>query len=184
MALMLLGADHRPVSGHQHVQHTELFAGQRHQLPVPAGPAPRPVQRQLTAAHYRRNGRRPPAERVDPRDQLREVKRLGQVVIRAQIQPVDAVIGRACRGQHQDPRAARAAGQPRAHIVAVHHWQISIEHDDVIGRQPGLVQSDRAVAGHVHGDSLVSQTRGDGLGHHLVILHDQHAHALIMPGYA
>jgi hypothetical protein len=112
------------------------------------------------------------------------VERLGKVVIRAEVQPVDPVIGRARRGQHQDPRAAGAAGQPRAYIVAVYLRQVTVEHDDVIGRQLGLVQPGRAVAGHVHGDSLVTQTRGDGPGHHLVVLHDQHAHALMMPGHA
>src|SRR5262249_56108802 len=89
-------------------------AGQGAQLPVPAAPPARPVQRQLTAAQQRRRRRRPAAERVDPRDQFRKVERLGQVVIRAQVQPADPVIGRTGRGQHQDPGTTRPAGPPPA----------------------------------------------------------------------
>ena len=177
----LLGADHRAVGGHQHLQHTEFLAGQRDQLPVPAGPAPGPVKSQLTAVQHRRGGRCPAAEGIDPRDQLREVERLGQVVIRAEVQSVDPVIGLAGRGQHQDPGATWAPGQPCADIVPVHRRQVAVEHDDVVRPEPGLVQPGRAVADHVHGDALVTQAGGDGLRHHLVVLHDQHPHASIMP---
>ena len=76
------------------------------------------------------------------------------------------------------------AGQPRADIVPVQHWQIAVEHDDVVGREPGLVHPGRAVTGYVDGDSLVTQALGDGPRHHLIVFNYQHAHASMVPGHA
>ena len=42
---------------------------------------------------------------MQPRDELAKGKRLGQIVVRAGIEPLDAVIDRVARREHQDRRA-------------------------------------------------------------------------------
>ena len=54
----------------------------------------------------------PALQRAQPGQQLTEVERLDQVVIRAGVQPGDPVGGGVPRGQHQHRRGRAAAAQP------------------------------------------------------------------------
>jgi len=139
------------------------------------------ARRLSAAAQRRRRRRRAPAQRDDPGDKLREVERLGQVVVGTQVEPVDPLLGRAGGRQHQNPGPSPAAGQPGADLVPVHRRQVPVEHDHVVGGELGLLQPDRAIVRDVHGHSQVAQALGDRPGHHLVILDNQHPHPFMVP---
>jgi hypothetical protein len=53
------------------------------------------------------------------RDQLLERKRLGQVIVCAQVQAIDAIADRRRCGQHEDPRGGAPLAQRHAHRVTV-----------------------------------------------------------------
>jgi hypothetical protein len=74
---------------------------------------------------------RAPCQRAHPRHQLGDVKRLGEVVIGADTQPLNAVFDGGCRGEHQDGALAGGHYRP-ADLVAVNARQIPVEDDDVI----------------------------------------------------
>ena len=82
-----------PARGEQQFEHGELLGGQIEPPAGAVGDPPARVERQIAAAHHRRERRLgAPRERADPRDQLGEGERLGQVVVGAQAEPGDAIL--------------------------------------------------------------------------------------------
>ena len=121
---------------------------------------------------------RPTGQCPDPRDQFCEIERLGQVVVRAQAQALDAVGDRACGGEHQHPARAPALGEVLADPVAVYAGQVPVQHDHVVAGHGDVVKRFLPIASEVHGHPLVPQPGRHRLGESLVIFHDQHSHAL------
>ena len=68
--------------------------------------------------------------RLQPRDELARLERLRQVVVRAELQPDDAVGGLPAGGQHDDRHVAALANAP-ADGEAVHLRQHDVEDDGV-----------------------------------------------------
>ena len=125
-------------------------------------------------AQDRRRGRRPARERPHAGDELGEHERLAEVVVRAQLQAVDPVIDLRGGGEHEDPRAG--AGERPAHLVTVHHRQVAVEHDHVIGRLRGGLQCRRAVVHGVDGHPRLTQPLSDPAGKRRMVLDHQHPH--------
>ena len=79
---------------------------------------------------------------LQPRLQLAHVVGLDQVVVGARLEPLDAVLDRVARGQHQDRRAVARAAQRAAHLHPVDVRQAEVEHDRVrhvgLGREQPL----------------------------------------------
>ena len=121
-----------------------------------------------------------PPQGADARDQLAEGERLAEVVIRAQLQPVDPVLDVRGRGQHQDAAGRAVADQRAADAVAVHGRQVAIEDDHVVVGTGRALQGRRAVVDHVDGESGVAQTLADPVGQRNVILHHQYPHVHIV----
>ena len=117
---------------------------------------------------------------ADARDQLVEGERLAEVIIGAQLQPVDPVLDVGGRGEHQDAAERAVTHQPAADPVAVHGRQVTVEHDHVVIGARRALQGCRAVIDHVHGQARVAQTFADPVGQRNVILHDQHPHMHIV----
>ena len=67
-----------------------------------------------------------------------------------------------------------------AHLVTVHHWQVAVEHDHVVGRLRGSRQRRRAVMNCVYGHPGLAQALSDPPGQRRVILGNQHPHLTIM----
>ena len=115
-------------------------------------------------------------------DQLGERERLGQVVVGAEAEAVDPVFDRVRGGQHQHPRARPARDQRPADLVAV---------EPRAGRgRAGRRRSCRrrcvrerllAVEDDVDGHALAPEPDRDRRGELLVVLDDEHAHALPAP---
>jgi hypothetical protein len=107
---------------------------------------------------------------------LGERERLGEIVVGAEGKPVDHVVERARRGEHQHPRLGRLLGQRGAHLVAVQLRQVAIEHDDVVLVHARLVQRLGAVVGDIHRHGLAAQAAGDRVGEAGFVFGDQYTH--------
>ena len=75
----------------------------------------------------------------------------GQVVVRAQAEPFDAILDRARRGEHQDPARRPFGRQGPADIVAVHAGEVAVEHHDVVEGDGDAVECVAAVEDDVDG---------------------------------
>ena len=124
----------------------------------------------------RQRDRRPAPERPHARDQLGELERLGEVVVGAELEALDAVADRAGRGQHQHPRLAVLGDEPAADQIAVHARQVTVEHDDVVGVQRDVCDRVGAVERDVDGHALGAQSFGQRPSETLVVFDDQHPH--------
>jgi hypothetical protein len=94
---------------------------------------------------------------ANPRDQLVERKRLAEIVIGAELQPVDPIIDVRGRGEHQDAARRAVAHEPSADLVAVHARQVAIEHDHVVVDARRALDRRRAVVDHVDGEHGVGR---------------------------
>ena len=174
-----------PGMGHQEVQQPELG---RPEIDAALSCAD-PVSRRVEAQPGELDGvvgalRRPPAQhRLDPREQLARRERLGQVVVRADLQPGELVGFARSRGQHDDrdvagaPVAAQAAREREARLAGQHpveqhhvgkgfrHQTLGIPHARCAQRaMPGMLE--------VHRDQLAD--RG-------LVLDDQDGVAHLLP---
>ncbi len=162
---------------HEVAQQLELGRGQLDLLAVAPDLVAVLIQLQVGELQpWRRLAAVPPGpaqHRADPGDDLFQAEGLGHVVVAAEGQAADLVLGRVARGQehHRDPGAA--AAQPPDDIEAVHVGQHHIEHDEV-GAVPlrGLY----CLAAGRRGDHLetgVAQAGGQQLQDVGLILNDQ-----------
>ena len=115
-------------------------------------------------------------ERAQPRQQLAEVERLGQVVVGADVEAADAVADLAARGEHEDRRPAVALAQRAADLEAVAAREHHVEDDGVVLPHRGLHERGVAVAGHVDRVALVAQPALDGPRQLRVVLDEQQPH--------
>ncbi|GEM_PF-3420340 len=100
-------------------------------------------------------------QRLDPRFQFGQLEGLGQVIIRAQIQPMNPIAHLAARREHQYRQGLAAPTQARQHLKTIQSRQADIE-----DRQ-GVVL---AGEGEISGDAIVQHIdrparRTQGLGH-------------------
>ena len=71
----------------------------------------------------------PPEQRLDPAQQLAQPERLGQVVVRAELQADDLVDLLVAGGEHQHRRLRAGRAQPAQDLEAVHARQPDVEQD-------------------------------------------------------
>ena len=117
---------------------------------------------------------------MHPRDQFLKGKRLGQIVVRAHVQALDAVTDPRRRGQHQDPGVRLAVAQADTHGVAVNARKIAVQDDHVVVVHQALLQRCRPVIREIGRDAAVAQSLGDVAGQLHVILDHQDAHTDIL----
>jgi hypothetical protein len=113
-------------------------------------------------------------ERIDPRQQLAEGERLGEVVVAAGAQTLDALVDRIERGEDQDGRAAARLAQrlDDAESVDVSR-QHTIHDDDIVGLAGREKQAVPPVGGVLDRVTGLPQPVGDEARHALVVLDDQ-----------
>ena len=167
-----------PSAASERFQDAELLAGQRQRPRAAAGAVPGAVDREVASAQDRRRRRRPTGQRPHAGDELREHEWLAQVVVRAQLEPVDPVLDVAGRREHEDSRAG--TGHLAAHTVTMHDRQVAVEHDHVIRRVRRGLQCCRAVVHDVHCHPGLTQPLSDPGGKRLVVLDHQHPHPVSM----
>ena len=65
-------------------------------------------------------------------------------------------------------RHSPATSSP-AHVVAVDHGQVAVEHDDVVAVERGLFERCRSVEHDVHGHAFAAQPARDGVRQSLFV---------------
>src|SRR5580704_15911628 len=108
----LLGRHYRAVGRDEHLEHTELLAGQGD---GPAGPGDRPagpVDDQVTPGVHRRRGGAAAAQGTDPGGQLGEVEGLDQIVVGPQVQPFHPVLDQSGGGEPLPPASPSPCSAP------------------------------------------------------------------------
>ena len=147
--------------------------------PARAAVRRRGIQLDVAGAQGHRSRRPGPApERPQPRHELGEGKGLGHVVVGAEREAVDEIVGPRRGGEHQHSAVGLLVAQRAADLVAVQLGQVAVEHDHVVGVQPRLVQGGGAVVGHVDRHALAAQSAGQGVGDPAFVLGKQHAHRI------
>ena len=115
-------------------------------------------------------------QRVQPRHDLGEGERLGQVVVGAEVEPLDARADVGGRGEHEDPRRALGAHELAADLVAVDVGQVAVEHDDVVVDDGRALERLVAVEGDVDGESVAAKAARERLGEPGLVFGDEDAH--------
>jgi hypothetical protein len=132
-AQQLVLGHHRAGPADQHVQHRELARTQRHRRPGPPHLPPGTLHVQLPDPHPlpRPLAGRPPEQRPDLRHQHAERERLGDVAVRAQVQPVGLVDLTVLCGHQQHRRPYALGTQPLQHAITRQAGQHDVQQHDV-----------------------------------------------------
>src|SRR5581483_2815081 len=104
-----------------------------------------------------------------------------QVVVRAEAEPVDAVLDRARGGKHENAARRAVCGQAPADLVAVRAGQVAVEDDDVVVDEGDAGERVVAVERDVDGHPLAPQPDSDGLRQHFVVFGYEHSHQSTTP---
>ena len=113
------------------------------------------------------------AEGLDPRPQLDVGERLGEVVVRPKVEPVDEAVERRGGGQHQDPGRVAVGDEGAADGVAMHGRQVAVEDHDIDGMVVEPRQGPGAIRRHIDHVPFVPETRRERFREGLVVFHDQ-----------
>jgi len=118
----------------EHTEQVELAFGQVDSVSADVGTAPRQVDLQGSDADDACRGRCagcPPQQRAQPRHQLAQLERLGQVVVRASLQSRDPVAHRAAGAEHADRHLVAHRPQSGDHTDAVEPGHVHVQHERV-----------------------------------------------------
>ena len=122
----------------------------------------------------------PPAERVDPSQELLEVERLHEVVVRAGAQAghplAHGAPGR--EEQHRRMNASLTKSSDDAHAIEL--WQVPIEDDDVVIDRGGLSEGGTTVFTLIDHVSFFAETTPEQARHSRIVFHDEDLHVARM----
>src|SRR6266567_1351932 len=161
----------------EQLQQGELLRAEGEHAVAAAYSAGGEVDLQVRDAVHRRCERGTPArQRLEPRQQLAEGERLGEVVVRPDLEPADTVVHGIERREHEDGRGHAPAPQLAAQLEPAAAGKAHVENDHIERGQPGALPPLGERRGQGRIDALrahaVAQQRGE-LG---VVLDDQHPH--------
>ncbi|GAB3809668.1 hypothetical protein GCM10027605_45710 [Micromonospora zhanjiangensis] len=170
------GEDPARLAG-QHLQDAELLGGEPdrpagHPYLEPAGvdlQVADPLDHDVGVLHHAGAAQ----QRPGPGHQFPRAVRLGQVVVRADVQAEQDVLLGAARGQHQH-RYVRLGAQDPAHVQPVDHRHHHVQDHQVRPAGPGPVQGGTTVPDDQHPVALALQVQPDQVGLLRVVLGDQH----------
>ncbi len=114
-------------------------------------------------------------ERAQPRQQLTEVKGLGEVIVGTGVEAGDAVLDRVECGEHQDRHAVAARADGAADIHAGHAGQQHVEDDRVPRTLLGEAECGAAGGRLLHVVVRLAQAAGDGGAQRAIIFGEQEA---------
>ena len=126
-------ADDFALPPHKVLEQRVFLRGELNGAPAALDAARARIDGEILDRQDRGRERGPAAEqRADPREQLGKVVRLGQVVVGAGIEALDALVRFPARGQHQDGRRDAFRAQLAAHVEPVDAGQEDVEDDEVV----------------------------------------------------
>jgi hypothetical protein len=166
-------------AAHEGLQQRELARRQVDLRVAPPDLSRGRVQAQVADLQHGRALDRPaPRQRAQTREQLGQREGLGQVVVGALIQPVDAIVDGVARREHDDRHPQPVGAQPTARLEAVDVGEHDVEDHGVVVGRPHHPQRVRAADGDVGHDALGAQAAAQRGRHAHVVLHHQHLHRL------
>ena len=122
--------------------------------------------------------RGPAQQRPQPREQLLEGERLGQVVVGARVEPGDPVGDGLARGEDEHRQVVPGAAQPPAHLEPVEPRHHDVEDEGVGAVTAGdRVQGLLAVGGELDLVPVERQGPAQGVAHGPVVVDDEDPHA-------
>ena len=125
--------------------------------------------------------RRTASQRADPRFQLGDRERLGQVVIGPFIQPRHAILDARQRGQHQDRCSESVLAQLSTDVETGHAVQDHIEDDETVWGGSGPGDCVRTAGNGVDRMPVVDQRHPERGGDGGLVLHDQDSQGWASP---
>jgi len=165
--------------GHQRVQQGELGGRQLQRPAVQGRLVPARIQRQSAVLQQANRGRQRAggATQHGPHagHHLARAKRLGDVVVRAQLQAHDAVGVLDAGGDHDDGRGGqgRVAAHGAGHIPAIAVGQHQVQHHQIGFLAANGMQRGRAVVGHGDLEAALLKIGSDQAGDLFVVVDDQ-----------
>ena len=121
---------------------------------------------------------RSPDHRLQPRLELGQIERLGEVVVSAEVQAPDAVLEITARRQDHDRARAATLPKPLQHDQPVHRRQRQVEHDRVVVLGAQQRVSLRTVAGLIDRVAVALQGLAEPGGELQAVFDEQQAHVL------
>src|SRR5437660_46781 len=132
------------------------------------------VDAQLAGAHHPGEVRLAATEhRAHPGEKLTELEGLDEVVVGAELEPLDAV-GGLVAGREDDESAVAVAGEGPAELPAVHARHHQVEHHDLRLELVDDAQRGAPVGGGAHLEALVAQSHCDEVGDARLVVDDEH----------
>src|SRR5262245_50317919 len=158
--------------------HFELPYREVERLAAPCHLAGRQIHRQVRLLESQDVIRAAAAqERTDPRQELGKGKRLDEIVVRAEIETLDAVVDGVLRRQDQHGRLKPALAKCGKNLQAAPPRQHEVEHHEIEGLMVGEEESFLARGRHVHFVAFGLEPFAKSLGNLSLVLHDQHPHS-------
>ena len=114
-------------------------------------------------------------DRADPRDQLLEAERLGDVVVAAERQAADLVLGRVARGEEDDRHPRALGAEPLGDLEALHVGQHHVEHDQVRPEGGDRRRARRRRSRRTRREALEAQGHRDDVDDVGLVVDDEHA---------
>ena len=155
----------------------EFRGRQVQQLFVQGHMATRRIQRQgATLEHRCTDASWSALKGAHPRDELTEVKRFDEVVIRTRIEALDSVRRSIARGQHQDGGRAVIAPRPGCDLHARHARHSPVENRDVVLVELQLLDRIVPTVDRVDVIAGIFKTLYEDLPQTTIVLRDQDSH--------
>ena len=126
------------------------------------------------AAEAGRCGDRSSQDRANARHQLGGLEWLGQIIVRAHLQPLNAIVGIAARGQHQHRRAG-VLPDTAQHVETVRVGHHHVQHDQGVVFGEGSLDSRRAAGSPADFEPFARQIARDELAELGIVVNNQHA---------
>src|SRR5215510_1260441 len=121
-----------------------------------------------------------PQQRPQARQQFMKIERLGQVIIRAHVEPRNAIRRRVARCQYQDRKSQSFRAQLAADFEAVLERQHDVEDDQVVIVDARLINGGLAVRRHIYGITLLAQSLRQHLRRVRLVFDQQNPHPYIL----
>ena len=159
--------------------HVEFPRGQP-QLPLPADQRPgRQIERRVAERERVDLRTLPPEQRTDAGQQLPRVKGLREIIIRARVQPLNAVLKRRLCCQHQNRRPTALRAHLPRDLIAVHARHHHVENEQIIYARLGIFRPRLAVMHRLDGKSLPLQHGPERVRKQDLVFNDQNFHIII-----
>ena len=109
-------------------------------------------------------------------EQLTQIERLDQIVVRAEIEPRDAIVQTVARGEHEHRRAIAVLPRSPQHFQSRASRQSEIEQHRGVRALRKRILRQHTVAHPVDGQAVLGQRLSQAVTDHIVVFDEQDAH--------